>query len=131
MQGINYLAVIVAVILAFFASFVWYMLFSKQLAKLNPKAYGNSERPGPQKILLELARNVILALVVFYLSSHLHSATLSSAILLALALWIGFPVILLSGSVLHEKAPAKLAVIHSGDWLIKLLVMAIILSLWH
>ncbi len=131
MLGINYLVLIVVTVVAFVASFVWYMFFGKELVKLNPKAYGNAARPGPKTMLVELARNVILALVIFYLTSHLHIVTFSSSILLAVLLWIGFPIILLSGSVQHEKVPVKLAAIHAGDWLIKLLVMVIILSLWH
>jgi glycerol uptake facilitator-like aquaporin len=127
----SYLAIIVAVLLAFFASFVWYMLFGKQLAKLNPKVYGNMQRPEPRKMILEFVRNFVLALVIFYLSSNLHIMSMSGALVLALILWIGFPLILLTGSVLHEKVPAKLAAIHCGDWLIKLLIMVVIISLWH
>jgi hypothetical protein len=123
----NYLMVIIAILLTFIASFAWYMLFGKQLAMLNSKAYGNSSRPGPQKMLLELLRNAILALVVSYLTSQLHVTYLSQSILLAVVLWIGFPVVLLSGSVLHEKVPVKLAAIHSGDWLIKLLILVALL----
>jgi hypothetical protein len=29
-----------------------------------------------------------------------------------------------------EKVPPKLATIHSGDWLLKLLVIAVIVSVW-
>jgi hypothetical protein len=43
----------------------------------------------------------------------------------------GFPVVLLSGSVIWEKVPAKLAAMHSGDWLVKLLVVSVIVSVWR
>ena len=49
---------------------------------------------------------------------------------LALALWIGFPVVLLTGSVIHEKVPPMLAAIHAGDWLLKLLVITTAVALW-
>jgi hypothetical protein len=29
-----------------------------------------------------------------------------------------------------EKVPPKLAAIHAGDWLLKLLVIAVIVSVW-
>jgi hypothetical protein len=48
-----------------------------------------------------------------------------------LLLWIGFPVVLLVGSILWENVPVKVAAIHAGDWLVKLLVIPIILSVWH
>jgi hypothetical protein len=38
---------------------------------------------------------------------------------------------ILLGSVIHENVPWKLAAIHTGDWLVKLLLMAVILSLWR
>ena len=56
---------------------------------------------------------------------------LVDAVRLGLFLWIGFPVILLTGSVLWENIPWKVAAIHAGDWLVKMLVIPIIVSVWH
>ena len=53
----------------------------------------------------------------------------SGGLLLGLALWIGFPLVLWTGAVIHENTPSKLAAIHAGDWLLKLLVVAVIVSL--
>ena len=53
------------------------------------------------------------------------------AVHFGLFMWIGFPVILLTGSVLWENIPWKVAAIHAGDWLVKMLVIPIIVSLWH
>jgi hypothetical protein len=42
---------------------------------------------------------------------------------LGLAVWIGFPVVLLSGTVFDENVPwmlGMLAAIHARDWLVKL-----------
>jgi hypothetical protein len=50
---------------------------------------------------------------------------------LGLAVWIAFPVVLLTGSVIHENVPWKLAAIHAGDWLVKLVVVTVIVSLWR
>jgi hypothetical protein len=38
---------------------------------------------------------------------------------------------ILAGSVLWDNRPWKLAAIHAGDWLVKLLVMAVILGVWR
>jgi hypothetical protein len=54
-----------------------------------------------------------------------------SGLLLALALWIGFPFVLWTGAMIWENTPWKLAAIHAGDWLVKLLVVAAIVSVWH
>jgi len=52
------------------------------------------------------------------------------AVQFGLFLWIGFPVILLAGSVLWDNVPWNVAAIHAGDWLVKMLVIAIIVSVW-
>ena len=46
-------------------------------------------------------------------------------------LWIGFPLILLTGSVLWDNVPWKVAAIHAGDWLVKLLVIPLIVIALH
>jgi hypothetical protein len=129
-MGINFLAIIVAVIVAFVASMIWYIMFDKTLAKLNPKAYGDMKKPEPRKMLLELIRNIIFALVLQYLLVHMSVVDIMGAISIGLLLWLGFPFILLTGSILHEKTPTKLAAIHAGDWLLKILFMIVILTLW-
>ena len=53
------------------------------------------------------------------------------AVKLGLVLWIAFPVVLLAGSVVHENVPWRLAAIHSGDWLAKLLIISVIVSVWR
>jgi hypothetical protein len=50
---------------------------------------------------------------------------------LGLLAWIGFPVMILLGSVQWEDVPWKLAAIHAGDWLVKLLILSVILGVWR
>jgi len=52
-------------------------------------------------------------------------------IALGLLLWVGFPLVLWVGAIVHERTPLKLALIHGGDWLVKLPVLAVILSVWQ
>jgi len=58
------------------------------------------------------------------------STGLKAAFSLTAWLWV-FPVMILLGSILHENVPWDLGAIHAGDWLIKLLVVTIIVSLWR
>jgi hypothetical protein len=46
-------------------------------------------------------------------------------------LWVGFPFVLLSGSVLWDNVDWRLATIHAGDWLLKLLVISLIVGLFR
>ncbi len=78
---------------------------------------------------MELARSLVVAAVLAGLAVGV--AGWAGAVELGLALWIGFPVVLLIGSVIHENVPWKLAAIHAGDWLAKLVVIAVIVGVWR
>src|SRR2546422_871090 len=83
------------------------------------------------KLLIELVRCLVLAYVIARFVALLGVSSWLGAVHFGLFLWIGFPVILLTGSVLWENIPWKVAAIHAGDWLVKMLVIPIIVSLWH
>ncbi len=135
MFGINYLAAVVASAVALVASTVWYIAFAKQWRKLSAAKLGamddNVRRPEPIKMLGEIVRNIVLALVLAYLVVRLGVVSWTGAVQLGFILWIGFPVILLTGSIMRENYPWKLAAIHAGDWLVKLILMSVIVSIWH
>lgn len=120
----NLLAVAVAAVAAFVASGAYYAALGSRLAQLSP-VYAGPGRPAAATAAVELVRNVVLALVV----AGLTGSGLP-VVGLALALWIGFPAVLLAGSVFHERVPVALAAIHAGDWLIKLLLVTGIVGLW-
>lgn len=132
MRKLNYWAVIIAVIVTFVASTVWYTVFSHQyfeLRGINPNNAAATAMPAWQ-VLVVLARHLVVALVIAYLIIRLRIVGLKSALSLGLLLWVGFPVVLLVGSVANDKVPLALAAIHGGDWLIKLLLMTVILVVW-
>ena len=130
MMEINYLAFVVAAVAAFVVSSVWYGVLGSQLARLND-AYADSARPPAWKVIMELVRSLVVAAVLAGLAVEVGIAGWAGAVVLGLALWIGFPVVLLIGSVIHENVPWKLAAIHAGDWLVKLVVIAVIVGVWR
>jgi hypothetical protein len=130
MIGLNYLAIAVAAVTAVVLSTVYYTVFAKQMAALSAAA-GDSARPPAWKILVELVRSLIVASVLAGFASKLGITDSTGGLLLGLSLWIGFPVVLLLGSVIWENVPPKLAALHAGDWLVKLLVVSVIVSIWH
>ena len=89
-----------------------------------------SPHPSALKALCELLRTFVLAYVIARLVPRLNVTDWKSALGLGLWLWVGFPVILLTGSMLWQNVPWQLAAIHSGDWLIKLLLIPVGLALW-
>jgi Protein of unknown function (DUF1761) len=127
---LNFLAIVVAAVAAFILSAVWYGVFGGTLAQLHP-AYADSESPSAKDAMVELARNIVVAVVLAGLADQIGIEGWAGAALLGLVLWVGIVVVLLTGSVYHEKVPMKLAAIHAGDWLLKLVVIAIIVGEWQ
>jgi len=127
---LNFLAIAVAAVAAFILSGIWYGVFGSQLAELHP-AYADSGSPSAKDVIVELARNLVVGIVTAGLIEQIGIDDWAQAALLGFALWIGIAVVLLIGSVYHEKAPVKLASIHAGDWLFKLVVIAIIIGVWQ
>ncbi|HEX6576961.1 MAG TPA: DUF1761 domain-containing protein [Jiangellaceae bacterium] len=130
MSDINVLAVAVAAVAAFILSALWYGVFGQQLTELDD-AYAEPGRMPAWKVAVELSRSLVVATVLAWLAVAVDITELAGAVGLGLLLWIGFPVVLLTGSVIHENVPWKLAAIHAGDWLVKLVVIAMIVGLWR
>jgi len=131
MAGINFVAVVVAVLAAFVMSTAWYIVFARQRLKLSGAAERNMNRPHPVKMLGELVRTFLLGSVLAYLTVHTGVASVTGALRLGLVLWVGFPFVLLTGSIMWEDVPWKLATIHAGDWLVKMVLITAILGAWH
>lgn len=127
---LNYLAIAVATVAAFAIGAVWYGALAGRMAGLH-EAYAEPAGPSPATIGGELARCLVLALVVALLAVEVAPEGVGGSLLMGGVLWLGFPAVLLSGSVLHERVPPLLAAIHAGDWLLKLLALALILGLWR
>ena len=128
----NYLAVLVAAMMAFVASTGWYIVFAKQRATLSAAAATTATgMPPAWKVLVELVRSAIVATVLAGLSARLGIVEWTGAVLLAVALWLGFPAMILAGSVQWENVPWRLAAIHAGDWLLKLVLIAVIVGVWR
>ena len=82
-------------------------------------------------VLVELVRSFVVAYVLAVLFGLVGVAGFIGAVGLGLLMWVGFPVVLLVGSVIWDKVPLKLAAIHAGDWLVKILLVSIIVGLWR
>jgi len=135
MVHVNYLAVLLAGVAVFVLGWLCYspLLFFKPWMRLrgmdHVAAMAGAKMPGG-KLLIELVRCLVLAYVIARFMALLGVTGWMGAVHFGLFLWIGFPLILLTGSVLWENVPWKVAAIHAGDWLVKLLVIPIIVSLW-
>ena len=88
-------------------------------------------RPRPWKVLTELLRTAIVASAFAWIARRGGDLDVGHGLVLALIMWVGFPLVLLTGSVIWEKVHPATAAMHAGDWLLKLLLIAVILGLLH
>ena len=125
------LAVVVAAVTVFVVSSVWYVVFAKSRSALLGTPAAAEEKPSPAKVLLELGRSALVAAVIAGLASELELTSVGPVLVLGLALFAGFPFVLLTGSVIWDGVKPQLAAIHAGDWLLKLLVISLVVGLFR
>lgn len=130
MPDVDILAVLAATVAAFALGGSYYAVLGEQLAQVSGAA-GVDEQLPPWKLAVELLRCLVIAAVVAGLASQGEIDGWTGGLLLGLALWVGFPLVLWTGAIVHENTPWKPAAIHAGDWLVKLLVVAVIVSVWQ
>ena len=136
MSHVNYMAVLVAAIVVFVLGWLWYspLLFYNPYMRargLDPAAAMAGGKMPLGNLVIELLRCLVLAFVVAHLVAAVGITSWMGAAHFGLFLWIGFPVVILTGAVIWDKVPVKVAAIHAGDWLVKLLVIAIIVTMWR
>lgn len=107
---------------AFVGSAAWYAALGRHLAQLD-EAYAEAARPPAWVLPVELGRSATVAIAVAVLARRSGTRGLPAASRLAVGLWAAFPAVLLSGSVVHEKVPWRLAAVHGGDCLVKPLLI--------
>jgi hypothetical protein len=109
------------------ASGAWYAAFGSTLAQLDD-VYADASSPPAWVMPVELARSATVATAVAALAARTGAAGPGDGVRLGLTLWGAFPVVLLTGSVVHEKVPWQQAAIHAGDWLVKLVLVSAIVG---
>ena len=130
MSRVNFIVLAAVAVVAFFASSLWYspLLFGRRFVEFS--GVNANAQPNALRALCELLRTFVLALVIARIVLPLNIADWKTAMGLGLWLWVGFPVVLLTGSMLWQNVPWQLAAIHSGDWLIKLILIPVTVALW-
>jgi len=134
MLEIHYLRVVVTAVSAFVMSSIWYTVFGKarmELLDQDPRATADMRKVPAWKKAAELVRELLIAYVVARFVVQLGVADWKAAVQLGVWLWFGFVFMILVGSVVWDNVPWKLTAIHAGHWLVKLPLMAVILTVWR
>jgi hypothetical protein len=129
---INYWAIVVAAVAAFVFSSLYYspLLLGNLWQAVDTTAAAGS-KPSIAKALVEFSRTLVITFVLARVMAMRGGGDLKSAIQLAVWLWFGFSAMMWLGAIMWESTPWKIAAIHSGDWLLKTVLMAAILGGWR
>jgi hypothetical protein len=123
-------AVVAVGLLAFVASLVWYspLLFGGIWTTYRGNAV--STTPAWTFVVAPL-REIAVALVLAHLIVRLSISDVWQSVWLAVALWAAFHAVGMAGAVLWDTMPWRLGLVHAGDWLMKGVLMAALLTVWH
>ncbi len=136
---INYLAVAAAAIASMVIGFVWYgPLFGKTWMKLSgiaPEKIDPAKAPGMWKTYVlafvgSYVMSYVLAHSLVFAAAYFGMSGVSSGLMSGFWNWLGFIAPVTLAAVLWESKPWKLWVLTNGYYLVTLLVMGTILSVW-
>jgi hypothetical protein len=133
MEGINYLAVLVAGASSMVVGGIWYAngVFGKKWQA----AAGLSDeqiKSGAVKAMgLTLLLSVLMALVLSVMMDYMGAATWLDGLLAALVVWGGFVFTTHTSNALFNQKTGTLLWLYLGNQLITLLLMGAILGAWQ
>ena len=129
---INFLAILVAAIANYVIATIWYAaIFPKTWSKLT----GITEmKPAPLNIVLVFIGSLVLSFVLYHSivfgNAFFHTGGVAGGLMGGFHGWLGFIAPVTLSTKLYEKKPWGLWLLDNGFWLISLLVMGVILSVW-
>jgi hypothetical protein len=133
--GLNYLAIVIAAIVAWVAGAVWYMSLGKiwtQAQGLTPeRLHENKGKPGAYlPFIYCLVAELIMAWVLAGLMAHLGAGQVTwlNGVISGAFCWLGFVITTLVVGNTFALRDVRLIWIDGGHWLIVLLLMGAIIG---
>ncbi len=137
--GMNYFAILVAAIVAWFAGALWYMTLAKPwvaalgktMEEFKAEQAANVGKPRAMvPFFLSFAAELVMAWVLAGTLGHLGpgQVTLRNGLITALFLWLGFVITTMAVNYAFSGRKPMLTVIDGGHWLAVLLIMGAIIG---
>ena len=129
---VNYLAVVVAALANYVIGVIWYaLLFRKAWRRLS----GASEmKVSAVSVIVALVgaflMSWVLAHAIVFAGSFMKVSGVGAGVEAAVFNWLGFIAPATIAVVIYEKKPFGFWLLNNAYWLVSLLVMGIILSVW-
>jgi hypothetical protein len=138
---LNYIAILVAAVVAFFVSFLWYgPLFGKKWMKLmafdaaSPEKMAEGKKKMPLYMAIQFIGTLLMAFALdhslIFASTYLNASGIGAGLMGGFWSWLGFVAPVTIGMVLWEGKPWTLWLIVASNWLVNLLLMGAILAWW-
>ena len=133
---VNYLAVVVAAVVAYAAGAVWHspIGFGKQWQKMmgfGPDSMKSMPLTAAQAMSIGFVVSLLVAYVLAYFATLVGAATWQTSMQLGFWVWLGFLAPTLANGWLWEGKPLKLFAFNAAYALVSIEVMALVLGLWH
>jgi hypothetical protein len=131
--GVNYLAIVIAAVVAWLVGAAWYMAFGKTwMAALGitlEKIEEAKRRPGAfLPFIYAFIAELVMAWILAGLLGHLGPLTLRGGIISAAFCWLGFVITTMVVNNGFAQRDWRLLWIDGGHWLVVLLLMGAIIG---
>jgi hypothetical protein len=131
--GINYVAVIVAAIVAWIVGAIWYGVLSRPWLAAQGKTKADMKPPAGKvaafaPFVLVFVAELIMAWTLAGILGHLGVVTVKNGLLSGVFCWFGFVLTVIATNYAFHGRKIMLTVIDAGHWLAVLLVMGAIIG---
>jgi hypothetical protein len=126
---INYLAVVVATVVAIAFCFGYYMLLSKQwraAAKL--KQSDVKDGPPPLAWIFLVVGYLLAASMLAAIMGYVGQVTIRAGVISGALIWLGFALPVTAVNYVFQKRPLELTYIDAGGWLGSLVIMGAVIG---
>ncbi len=132
-MGVNYLAVIVAAVVAMIIGFAWYapQTFGRRWMAYLGTTQAQLGNPGPMGMAVGVVASLLNAWVLALLSLNLGGTTIADGVMLGILCWLGFMATITAAQISFEKKPWGLWLLNNAHNVIVQVVMAAIVTAWR
>ena len=131
--GVNYLAVVVATVVALVIGFIWYSprVFGTRWMTYLGTTQAQLGNPGPTGMLVGVVASLINAWVLAVLALNLGGKSVTDGVLLGVLAWLGFMATITAAQISFEKKSWGLWVLNNAHNLLVQVIMAAIVTAWR
>ena len=131
--GVNYLAVVVAAVVALVVGFAFYspQTMGKRWMSYLGTTQAQLGNPGPMGMATGIVASLVNAWVLAVLAMNLGGTTIGDGVKLGILCWLGFMATITAAQISFEKKPWGLWLLNNAHNLIVQIVMAAIVTAWR